>query len=139
MQRGLEFALGKVYGDLKKYDLAFAHYQEGNSIVRKQVPFDRAQYIAQFDRLISFFTADRFQSLPSGCESEVPILIVGTPRSGTTLTEQIVSSHSQVAGAGEMDYWPRLGRALTENYSAKSGKTTGGKLYSALARTVRYG
>lgn len=117
--RGLEFALGKAYGDLKQYDRAFAHYQTGNDIVRAQVPFDRAKYVAQFDQLISFFTADRLESLPPGSESEVPILIVGTPRSGTTLTEQIVSSHSQVTGAGEMDYWPRLGKALMENYSEK--------------------
>lgn len=122
LQRGLEFALGKVHADLKEYDLAFVHYRAGNDLVRKQVPFDRAKYVAQFDHLNSFFTSESFQNLPSGCESDVPILIVGTPRSGTTLTEQIVSSHSLVAGAGEMDYWPRLARALTENYSAKLAK-----------------
>ena len=117
--RGLEFALGKVWADLGDYDRSFVHYKAGNDAVRASVLFDREHYVAEFDQLVAFFTPERFAALPAGSESNVPILIVGTPRSGTTLTEQIISSHSGVAGAGEMDYWPRLGNVLMEQYSPK--------------------
>lgn len=117
--RGLEFALGKAWADLGDYDRSFLHYRAGNDLVRASVPFDRDGYVAEFDRLAAHFTAERFSELEPGSESDVPILIVGTPRSGTTLTEQIVSSHSAVGGAGEMDFWPRLGSALMDQYSGK--------------------
>jgi Tfp pilus assembly protein PilF len=115
--RGLEFALGKVWADLGDYDRSFQHYRAGNAVVRASVPFDRERYVSEFDHLIEFFSAERLNSLAPGSLSDLPVLIVGTPRSGTTLTEQIISSHSSVAGAGEMDYWPRLGKSLMEQYS----------------------
>lgn len=104
-RRGLEFALGKVYTDMGDYDRSFEHYRAGNDLARRTVPFDIARYVARVDREIELFSAERLAAMPRGSDSEVPILIVGTPRSGTTLTESIISSHSQVAGAGEMTFW----------------------------------
>lgn len=105
--RHMAFALGKVCSDLKDYDRAFEYYKQGNDAVRQSVPFDVQQSAEQTTRLIELFSKERVASLPRGSDSNLPILIVGTPRSGTTLTEQIVSSHSQVAGAGEHFYWSR--------------------------------
>lgn len=106
--RDLEFALGKVYADLGEHDSSFAHYAAGNDLVRRFVAFDARAHEAQVSQLIEWFSRDRLGALPAGSDSQVPILIVGTPRSGTTLTESILSSHSAVAGAGEMDYWTRV-------------------------------
>lgn len=105
--RAMSFSLGKVYSDLKDYDRAFGYYKRGNDEVRKAVPYDVQNGEAQTSRLIERFSRERIASLPRGTDSNLPILIVGTPRSGTTLTEQIISSHSQVAGAGEHFYWSR--------------------------------
>ena len=106
--RAMEFALGKAFSDLSDYDRSFVHYQAGNDLVRAQTPFDPSEFIKAIDQHISLFTKELLNKLPHGNLSETPILIVGTPRSGTTLTESIVSSHSHVAGAGEMDYWARV-------------------------------
>jgi tetratricopeptide (TPR) repeat protein len=131
-QRGLEFALGKVYTDMGDFDRSFEHYHVANDLVRRKVPFDIARYAARIDREIDLFSAERLASMPRGSDSDVPIVIVGTPRSGTTLTESIISSHSQVAGAGEMSFWsaamshvmpgfpdsytPALARQLADEY-----------------------
>jgi len=105
VHRGLEFALGKVYTDLGDDDRSFEHYRAGNELARSKVPFDIARHVARVDREIELFSAERLAAMPRGSDSDAPILIVGTPRSGTTLTESIISSHSQVAGAGEMTFW----------------------------------
>jgi Flp pilus assembly protein TadD len=107
-KRAMEFALGKVRTDLGDYDTSFAHYRAGNDLVRQSVPYDPASEARTTDEKIAWFSAERLRSMPSGSDSALPILIVGTPRSGTTLTEQIISSHSQVAGAGELTFWHRL-------------------------------
>jgi tetratricopeptide (TPR) repeat protein len=121
-RRGLEFALGKVYTDVGDYDRSFEHYQAANTLVRQSVPFDAAEYIARVTRIIDFFTPERLASLPRGSDSNAPVLIVGTPRSGTTLTEQIISSHSQVAGVGEMVFWPRIALSLLDEYSEQRAR-----------------
>lgn len=107
-RRGLEFALGKIYTDLKDYKNSFAHYRAGNDLVRKNVAFDAVRHKMVFDTEIRLFTADSIAQWPYRSDSDVPILIVGTPRSGTTLVESIISSHSFVAAGGEMDFWGRV-------------------------------
>jgi Tfp pilus assembly protein PilF len=116
-KRVLEFALGKIWVDLGDHDLAFKHYHSANAIVRRSVPFDADDYIREIDQIIAYFSLENLAAMASGNDSNIPIMIVGTPRSGTTLTEQIVSSHSQVGGAGEMDFWTRLGANLMADYS----------------------
>lgn len=107
--RPLEFALGKVYTDLGEYSLSFEHYKRANLIALETNHFEAAALVESVAQKISLFTPDFIEKLPKGSDSDLPILIVGTPRSGTTLTEQIVSSHSQVQGAGELMFWGRLG------------------------------
>mgnify|MGYP001030105420 FL=1 len=107
VHRRLAFALGKAHSDLGDYDRSFGYYRAGNEGVRARVPFDAARYVEAMDQRIVQFSSEILSRLPSGSDSGVPIFIVGTPRSGTTLTESIIASHSSVAGAGEMDYWSR--------------------------------
>lgn len=95
------FAAGKIFNDLKEYDKAFAYYELGNRY--RQARFEIQKFREQIDRIIAVFSAEQIQKLASaGSTSNVPVLIVGMPRTGTTLVEQILSSHPEVHGAGEL-------------------------------------
>lgn len=113
--RRLEFALGKVYTDLGDYQRSFEHYRAANEIALETISFDAAEFVEDTSRKIDFFSSERMARLPHGSDSNLPVLIVGTPRSGTTLTEQIISSHKKVAGAGELSFWGRLGGAIVND------------------------
>ena len=105
----LHFALGKAHADMGEHEQAFHHYVEGNALHRGTVSYDQELTLAGFDRLKQVFTADFVRSR-AGCgePSDVPIFVVGMPRSGTTLVEQILASHPQVFGAGELHDMGRL-------------------------------
>lgn len=97
------FALGKCYDDMKNPALAFPHFLAGCQAKRAQLDYDEARILQQFDDLIEIFSTDNIQRLQgSGNASGVPIFVLGMPRSGTTLTEQIIASHPAVFGAGEL-------------------------------------
>ena len=99
----LNFALGKTLNDLGRYNDAFAHFQQGNQIDRREPAFDADAHDAVVERIIECFNKDLFSNnVITGNPSDRPIFIVGMPRSGTTLTEQILASHSKVFGAGEL-------------------------------------
>lgn len=105
----LAFALGKAYDDIGEYDKAFAELAEANGISRSLVAYDEAAELAEFDRLEARFNPAFLASRAgAGLASEVPIFIVGFPRSGTTLTEQILASHPAVHGAGELHILPDI-------------------------------
>lgn len=98
----LGFALAKAYDDVGRYDDAFMRLAEANRRVRGELTYDEAGERRRFERLIHAFSADLLASAGGcGSSSELPIFIVGFPRSGTTLTEQILASHPEVNGAGE--------------------------------------
>ena len=99
----LHFALGKCYDDTKQYDLAFPHYLEGCRLKRKRIQYSADDNDLVCQNIRSFFSLEKIDSLRSGaCQSDLPIFILGMPRSGTTLTEQIIASHPLVYGAGEL-------------------------------------
>ena len=106
----LEFALGKAMHDAGKADKAFAHYAEGNAIRLKQQPYRSEELSRTVDRCIEQFTSQVFHERAGGCEAEDPIFIVGMPRAGSTLIEQILASHSQVEGTSELPDIPVLSR-----------------------------
>lgn len=109
----LHYALGKIYDDLKQYDQAFMHYHRANQIDSVNFPFDRAQHSAMIDGLIQTFTPEFFDRYRSfGSPSDVPMLVMGMMRSGTTLVEQIISSHPQVYGAGELSVCEQVAALL---------------------------
>lgn len=107
------FALGKAYEDRKDYSRAFDHYYHGNSKKRFKINYDPIAFQDSNDRIIEVFNKDFFAEREGwGHSDDSPILILGLPRSGSTLLEQILASHSQVEGTAELHY---LLRAATES------------------------
>ncbi len=100
------FALGKAREDVGRYDEAFAAYAKGNRLQHALLPYDEAGADERLARVIRTFSREFFESRarmrPSVHGDQAPIFIVGMPRSGTTLLEQILSSHPGVYGAGEL-------------------------------------
>ncbi len=100
------FALGKIMDKLAQYDDAFAYYQRGNRLRSKTLQFSREAHRQYIDTIIQQYDTESIAKLRTlGNPSETPVYIVGMPRSGTTLTEQIIASHPQVAGGGERGFW----------------------------------
>ena len=101
----LHFALGKAYADLGDHRRAFENMQRGNAEKRATVTYDEAAMMELFDRTEAVLTRDRIrpeQDRSSGDPSTQPIFVIGMPGSGTTLVEQILASHHDVHGAGEL-------------------------------------
>ncbi|MCR4347289.1 MAG: tetratricopeptide repeat protein [Sulfuricaulis sp.] len=99
----MHFVAGKLYETGKKYDEAFEHYKKANEAVKQS--YDPASQVRLVDALISTYTAEFMAGAPrASIVSDRPVFIVGMPRSGTTLVEQILASHPQVHGAGELMY-----------------------------------
>lgn len=99
----LHFALGKCYDDTKQHDLAMRHFLEGCRLKRKRTQYDPANSDLICQNIREFFSPENIERLGGGgCPSELPVFILGMPRSGTTLTEQIIASHPQAYGAGEL-------------------------------------
>ena len=99
----IEFALGKVYNDLGDADSAFAHYASANQLQTQLSRYDRQRNAEWVDALIETFDEALFADSTSTVEDDTfPVLIVGMPRSGTTLIEQIIASHPDAFGAGEL-------------------------------------
>lgn len=111
------FALGSIYDRTKDFDRAFENYSRGNRLGRKAVAYDASKWTRYIDGLIEAFSADFFSDKAHpGSESELPVLIVGMPRSGTTLMEQIVASHGDVHGAGELPSFGRFEEELARRF-----------------------
>ncbi len=107
----LDFALGKAYEDQKAYEQSFAHYVAGNALRRQTIVYEAGETTAFVDRSIALFTKDFFaERAGQGCDAHDPIFILGMPRAGSTLIEQILSSHSQVEGTSELPDIPALAR-----------------------------
>ena len=111
----VHLALGKAADDLGEYALAMQHFDAADSLRRRTLAFDPAAFDAEVDRLIDRFTPE-FVSTTStlGNPDVTPVLILGLPRSGTTLVEQIISSHPDVAAGGELTFWTRHGPAWSQ-------------------------
>lgn len=98
----LDFALGKAWDDCGDYERAFVALVRGNRAVRAERSYDHAAMEAAFERCCAVFTPERVERLSGrGSTSAVPLVIVGMPRSGSTLLEHRLAAHRQVASAGE--------------------------------------
>jgi tetratricopeptide (TPR) repeat protein len=105
----LYFALGKCYEDLREWSQAFEFFSQGCQAKRAKIAYDTEKPMTLVHKIIQGFTPKIIESLRQYANpSALPIFIVGMPRSGTTLIEQIISSHPQVYGAGELRYWNDL-------------------------------
>jgi tetratricopeptide (TPR) repeat protein len=103
-QIAAHFAMGKALGDLGQYPDAFRHLQKGNALKRRTIAYDEPQRLAMFENIRTTFSQDFMKTRSGGGDTSwSPIFIVGMPRSGTTLMEQVLASHSKVFGAGELE------------------------------------
>ncbi|MGH8140016.1 MAG: tetratricopeptide repeat-containing sulfotransferase family protein [Steroidobacteraceae bacterium] len=111
----LHFALGKALEHRQQYPDAFAHYAQGNALRRLDAPFDIEHFERRTQRIGIFFNAAFFAARAgSGDQSGAPIFIVGLPRSGSTLVEQILASHSRVEGTMELPNIVNMTRELDD-------------------------
>lgn len=133
----LEFALAKAYEDRKQFDSAFSHYQNGNALKNLRNHYSQTKLSEQIEAQKSVFTADFFKTHQDiGDPNPDPIFIVGLPRAGSTLLEQILASHSQVDGtmelhnvlglaarlSGSKSGYPKVVAELDNNYFPRFGK-----------------
>ncbi|NIP19453.1 MAG: tetratricopeptide repeat protein [Xanthomonadales bacterium] len=114
------FALGKAFEDRRDHDQAWHYYHTGNQRKRSTVEYDPAEVLVKQQEICEVFDAEFLGGREgNGCQAPDPILIVGMPRSGSTLVEQILASHSQVEGTAELPYLGRIsasiGRYRTDN------------------------
>jgi tetratricopeptide (TPR) repeat protein len=105
----LNFGLGKIHDDLGQFAEAFEYYRIGNEHERSKHNFDAESYVAYTSQIIDTCGPDFFKDKEAwGDDSSMPIFIFGMPRSGTTLVEQIISSHAEVLAGGELDFFLQL-------------------------------
>jgi len=114
----LAFGLGKVFEDLGNYDKSFNYIHEGNQLKhgpgKHDIEGDR-RYFAKHEEVFNMLAIDRYEM--AGCLDECPIFIVGMPRSGTTLLEQILASHPEVHGAGELNYLYEITQEFSQKHT----------------------
>ena len=108
----LHLAIGKAADDLGDYAMAMEHFDAADAVRRDSVFFDSAEFSAEIGRLIARCTPKLIARAPElGSHDATPVLIIGMPRSGTTLVEQIVSMHPEVGAGGELNFWNERGAA----------------------------
>jgi len=111
------FTAANLLDQLQRYDEAFGHAARGNAIAG--VNCDPAAHERFFDKVIDYFSRERLQSLPKSMyRKRKAVFILGMPRSGTSLVEQILASHPQVHGAGELDFLYRVALGTLDMLSA---------------------
>ena len=109
------YAIGKELEDLQEWDEAFDAFQRGADVRRKTVEYDEAAEIEMFEFLEERFTADWVDDGSAGHDADAPIFVLGQPRTGTTLIERIISSHSQVHSSGELQQFGMAVRRLSKH------------------------
>src|SRR6516162_6128113 len=108
----LHLAIGKAADDLGDYALAMQHFDAADAVRRGSTPFDSAAFSIEIDRLIARCTPELIARAPElGTSDATPVFIIGMPRSGTTLVEQIISMHPEVGAGDELNFWNERGAA----------------------------
>ncbi len=127
----LLFALAKGFDDVEDHAAAIRYFDQANSLCRRSLVFDRAGHARLIDRIIQTFTPS-FLAMNANlaADDDRAILILGMPRSGTTLIEQIISSHSRIAAGGELHFWVDRAEKLRATNLAESAVETAGELAS---------
>lgn len=127
----VEFALGKLFEDRRDFGRAFEYYQSANATRKQQVPYAADAHTAYIDRLIEYYALDGHKDTgraiatpkqtPALNSSGGVIFIVGLPRAGSTLLEQILASHSAIEGTMELPILPKMVRDLLGNKEVEEG------------------
>jgi tetratricopeptide (TPR) repeat protein len=111
----LDFALGKAYADIGEHERSFRHLLRANTRKRKTLAYDEAAMLSDLERIRLVFDEKLMRAAKRrGNPSYLPVFIVGMPRSGTTLIEQMLASHPKVFGAGELTTFHNAVRELAE-------------------------
>jgi tetratricopeptide (TPR) repeat protein len=117
-RQALHFALGKAQDDIGDYEKAIHNFEAGNRERALSGRFNRRAFAQRIDQLIHETPPGYRDHHPDrGVEDATPILIVGLPRSGSTLIEQILSSHPDIAGSGELEFWPSRASSISDCWS----------------------
>jgi Flp pilus assembly protein TadD len=122
------YAIGKEYEDLQSWEQAFEAFSAGAAARRSTVEYDEAAEIAMFDYLTEQFTPDWLSNLSGGNPDPSPIFVLGQPRTGTTLVERIITAHSQVHSAGELQ---QFGLALRRLSNYRNPRRFSAELFQA--------
>jgi predicted Zn-dependent protease len=131
-----EFALGKALEDAGEYEEAFASYARGNATRLRAHPYQADENTRFAERATRLFTEEFFAARAgAGADAPDPIFIVGLPRAGSTLLEQILASHSQVEGTIELPDMPRIARELAGKGDGEKGASRFFEALAALSRT----
>ena len=123
----LSFTLASVYETRREFATSFEYYRQANDkrrqvLASQNMAFQPPRYAQRMDAMIATFTRDYFQRTAGmGVDSELPIFVVGMPRSGTTLVEQIISSHPDVFGAGEREDMKQITQQLPQDMGTAVG------------------
>jgi len=117
----VHLALGKAADDLGDYEEAMRHFDAAETLRNAIIHFDLAKFEARVDGLIAHFTPELLARVPAtGLDDATPIFVLGLPRSGTTLVEQILSAHPDVRAGGELSFWNERGSAWERAGSAEA-------------------
>lgn len=120
----LHYALAKELEDLQQYARCFKALSQGARLRRKNMQYDVQQDVATINKIIEVFAADVFKHTPRGYHSKQPIFILGLPRTGSTLVERIIDSHSDVHSAGELNTFAlqMMAQIRSKQHSAPANK-----------------
>lgn len=137
---GVEYALGKIFSEKEEFAQAMAHYDEANKLAKAVnlggKPYDSAAHHAFNSRIKELFSKEFLKKYASiGRPENSPMLIVGMMRSGTTLLEQVISKHSEVEAAGEVDFWPIAGPRVI---NWEKGSLSTASVFEAADRYIKH-
>jgi hypothetical protein len=109
-EANLRFAMGKYCDDVHDFAQAFQNFKRGNELLKTLAEdYDRKKRVGFIDESIRVYSRDAISNIgAAGSTSAKPVFVVGMPRSGTSLAEQIIASHPAAFGAGELDFWAAL-------------------------------
>ena len=134
----VHLAIGKAAEDLGDYALAMQHFDAADTVRRDSLPFDSAAFSTEIDHLIARCTPELIaRAAELGTSDATPVLIIGMPRSGTTLVEQIVSMHPEVGAGDELHFWNERGAAWHVSGTAGNEKPFLAKAAADYLRVLR--
>ncbi len=133
----VRFALGKECEDLELYERAFGHVEAGCALQRRLIGQDRADGVAEIERIIRSHTRSWIDAAPPGYAAAAPVFVTGLPRTGTTLVERIIASHPAMSSVGETSAFAAELRRAASNGAGSGDPANLGRNYMEAASVLR--